>query len=1007
MTLAVAEFVGVLASLRVGPVEFQTPVWLVLIPVLGVLTVLMAARSLSGLGRVTKWAALVSRLLVIALLAGALAEPRWRKEGKDVSVTLVLDMSQSVPASLQQRVVRFVEEARGDNMRREDRLGMVTIARNSYVQSLPRALNTTLETSTIGATDGTDLASGLRLAMAVASQDAANRIVIASDGNQTTGNLLDEAQRAKAVGIPIDVIPLTYTYESEVMVDRVVAPSTARMGEVINLRVVVNATQAAMGRLAILLNDEAVDLDPDSPALGTPVSLQPGANVLQLPIRVPRAGAQRFEAIFEPEVRAGVAVGDARPENNRQQAVTFVSGEGKALLLRTRTEEAEALVQALTEARIDCDVRGAEQMPTTLAELNAFDAVIMVNQAAYDYTQKQQEDLRQYVHDGGGGLIMIGGPDAFGAGGWIGSPVEDALPVRLDPPQKRQMPKGALALVVHSIEFPEGVFYGKKVCEAAVNALSRLDEVGVVEFDWQKGTRWIHPLSTVGDGTAVKRAVQNLTFGDMPDFAPSFELALAGLRKSDAGQKLMIVVSDGDPSPPGNSLLRSFRDAGVQVTTVAIGVHGPTDQATMRSIAERTGGRFYEVQQSAVATLPQIFFKEAQTVRRSLLWEGTPFSPAASIGAAEQLRGIGLPVPPIGGYVVTADREGLSLVSMRGKENDPILAQWQYGLGRSIAFTSDASSRWAGAWMGWPQFRAFWEQQVRWAMRPTGSANIRVATDVRGDETVLTVDALDAQGERLNFATFVGRVALPDGSGEDVQLRQVGPGRYQGVIKTEEAGSYITSLRYRATAQDGKPMEGAVQAAINRPFADEFRSLKDNAGLLEQVRALTGGRVIGADPTRADLWARDGLKMPVATTPIWLAAALTGVGLFLVDVGVRRVRIDPAAIARAVRRVLTPGKARAAAQTESLRQARAQAKARLEEQGAMRPDERVYVAPPQTAARKFEAAPGAEAGEVLTARSEPVRPPPRIDEEKTEPSQEEGMSRLLKAKQRAREDTEQ
>lgn len=995
---------AVLGSLRVGPVDFQSPIWLLLIPLLGVLTVLVAWRSLSGLGRVTWWVALATRLLVIGVLAGALAEPRWRRPARDVSVILVLDVSDSVPAGLRQRVTRFVEEARAENPRRDDRLGMVTAARQAYVQSLPRALNTTLETITIGPTDGTDLAAGLRLALAVASQDAANRIVLASDGNQTTGNVLDEAQRARAAGIPIDIIPLTYTYESEVMVERVVAPATARMGEVINLRVVVNATRPASGRLSVLLNGEAVDLDPDSPALGTPVTLSEGSNVLQVPVKVPRAGAQRFEAVFEPAMQGGMPVGDSRLENNRQQAVTFVSGEGKVLVLGSRREEIEALVQAFTEARIDADVRQAEQFPSTLAELSAFDAVVMVNQAAYDYAQRQQEDLRQYVHDGGGGLIMIGGPQAFGAGGWIGSPVEDALPVRLDPPQKRQMPKGALALVVHSIEFPEGVYYGKKVCEAAVNALSRLDEAGIVEFDYQRGTRWVHALSPVGDGTGIKRSIQNLTFGDMPDFAPSFELALAGLRRSDAGQKLMIVVSDGDPSPPGNALLRAFREANIPVTTVAIGVHGPGDVATMQMIAERTGGRFYNVDASQVATLPQIFFKEAQTVRRSLIWEGTPFSPSASPGAAEQLRGIGLPVPAIGGYVVTADREGLSLVTMRGKENDPILAQWQYGLGRSIAFTSDAGPRWSPDWVAWPQYRAFWEQQVRWVMRPTGSANVRVTTDVRGEETIVTVDALDPQGERLNFATFVGRVALPDGTGQDVHLRQVGPGRYQGVVKTPVPGSYIASLRYRASGPDGRALEGSVQAAINRPFADEFRSVRDNVGLLEQARALTGGRVIGTDPRRADLWSREGLTMPVATRPIWLAAALAGAALFLVDVGVRRVRVDPPAIARAVRRVLTPGRARAA-QTEALRRAREQARERLEQRSKAEPP--AYVPPAEVASRTFEATRGAAVGEVFTPRAEPPRPAAARPEAGVEAAGEEGMSRLLRAKRRAREQKEE
>lgn len=1014
-------FPTTLASVIVGPIEFQNPVWLLLAPALGVLVLLIARKSLAGLGAVTRWLAIGLRLVVLAGLSAALAEPHWRKEGKDVAVTLVLDVSQSVPGSLQRRVEEFVEQARRANPRAGDRLGLVTVGRSSLVQSLPRALNTELEVVSLKPTDATDLASGLRLAMAVSPPDAAARILIASDGNQTLGNLLDEAQRVKAAGVPVDVIPLTYAYESEVLVDRVVTPPNARMGEVVNVRAVLEATRPTRGRLNILLNGQAVDLDPDSPELGVPVELRAGSNVLQVPVKLPRAGTQQFEAVFDPIIENGRAVGDERAENNRQRAITFVTSEGKVLVVRSEAAEAQALVEALTESRIDCDVRDPEQAPATLAELSAYDAVILVNQPAYNFSQQQQQDLRQYVYDSGGGLIMIGGDESFGAGGWIGSPVEEVLPVRLDPPQKRQMPKGALAVVVHSVEFPEGVFYGKKVAETAVNALSRLDEAGIIEFDWQRGTRWVHPLAPVGDGTAIRRAIQNLTFGDMPDFAPSFELALAGLKRSDAGQKLMIVISDGDPTPPSNSLLSQFRDNKISVSSIAIGVHGISDQTTMQRIAERTGGRFYEVAQADVAKLPQIIFKEAQTVRRSLIWEGTPFVPATSAAGSESLRGIGLPVPAIGGYVVTADREGLSQVSMRGKENDPILAQWQHGLGRSLVFTSDASTRWAAGWVAWPQFRAFWEQQVRWAMRPVGSPNVRVATEQRGDQTVVTVDALDADGERLNFATFTGRVARPDGTGEDVQLRQVGPGRYQGVVRTDDAGSYVASLRYRAVAGGGEAgdrvIEGSVQAAINRPFADEFRALRDNAALLEQVRALTGGRVIGSDPESADLWSRQGLTMPVASTPLWLAVAIASLALFLADVGVRRVRVDPAAIARGVGRLFAPGKARAQAQTQTLHAARAKAQAQMDSRGAGSrvddlpppPPGPVWTPPTQSAGVKFEAGkdfkPTGDA--VIAPGSAPPAPPAASKPGERSPAAEEGMSRLLKAKRRAQEEQDQ
>src|SRR5690606_38420265 len=180
-------------------------------------------------------------------------------------------------------------------------------------------------------------------------------------------------------------------------------------------------------------------------------------------------------------------------------------------------EEASALVDALTEARIQTDVRGPADGFQSLVELGVYDAVIMVNTPAYAYSQQQQEDLRTYVHDMGGGLIMIGGPDSFGAGGWIGSPVADALPVKLDPPQKRQMPRGALALIMHSCEMPQGNYWGQKTAEAAVANLSRQDLVGIIEYSWQAGGEaWVLPMSEVGSGAAAKRAIANLTFGDAP-----------------------------------------------------------------------------------------------------------------------------------------------------------------------------------------------------------------------------------------------------------------------------------------------------------------------------------------------------------------------------------------------------------------------------------------------------------------------------------------------------------
>ncbi len=1004
----------VLGSIHVGPVQFDTPIWLVLIPIMWALVLLLARRSLSGLGGASKWTALAVRLLVIALLAGAMAEPQWRRESKDVAVTFVLDASKSVPKPLQTEVDRYVEEARAAGLKaetgREDRLGVVTAARESYVQTLPSKLAKSVDKITIGSEDATNLSQGLRLAMAVLPEDAANRIVIASDGNETVGSLLQAAEVAKAAGVPIDVLPLSYKYESEVIVDKLVAPATARRGENLMLRVLVTATRPTAGLLTVTMNGDPVDLDPDADGMAARVELKQGPNVMSVPVRALTSGPQRFEAVFEPLREPGRPVGDQIAENNRAIAVTFVSGEGRVLVVGEAAEETDALVAALRESKIEVEVRTAEQMPGDLTAMNAYEAIVLVNEASYNFSVKQQEELKQYVHDSGGGLVMVGGPESFGAGGWIGSPLEDALPVRLDPPQKRQMPRGALALVIHSVEIPQGVYYGQKVCEAAVNALSRLDLIGINEFNGM-GSVWVHPLQAVGDGSLVKQRIKNLQFGDMPDFAPSLKLSYDALVAADAGQKHVIMISDGDPQEPSKALLQRFVDAKISISCVGIGVHGVNEQKRMKGIADATGGRFYDVS-GDVASLPQIFIKEAQTVRRSLIWEGSPFQPAMTGGAAETMRGLGQ-VPGISGYVVTAEREGLALVTLRGKENDPIAAQWQYGLGKAVAFTSDATSRWAANWVSWANFRQFWEQHLRWVMRPGGNANIKVTTENKGDDTVITVDALDAAGERLNFANFTGRLALPNGEGQDVTLRQIGPGRYEGRVRTDKPGAYVASFRYVAPGKDGAPMQGSVQAAVTRPFADEYRSLEDNTPLLRQVAEMTGGRVLEFDAQKDDVWNAQGLKFPVATRPIWLTTALVAIGMFLVDVGVRRVRVDVPAMARAVGRLFKRGKKAGVSEVGALKAAREKAREGLKARSAGTVSGNVTpgMQPlPETAKKKFEATAEQMRGRSEVAMGGPEATPERPKAFKAEEKKgeaEEGMSALMKAKKRAREGMEE
>ncbi len=994
--------------MTLGPIEFRSPWMLLLAPALWVVSWWLARGSLAGLGPTTRRIAITLRALVILLLAATLAEPVWRDTSDDVAVSVIVDVSRSVPIAAREEAKSILQVASGD-ARAADRVGVVSAAREALVQALPSELVRTIEVGDAGDLDATDLAAGVRLAMASAPEDAALRLVLVSDGNETAGSLLAAAQSASAAGVPIDVYVVGYSHDSEVILEDLITAPTARRGETINVRFILTATAPTIGRLNLTLNDHPIDLDPDAEGLGATVELAEGANTVTIPVMLTSPGPQRFEAFFEPVVSSD----DAIPQNNRQSSVTFVAEQGRVLVyVGDAGEQAAApVVQALDSADISVETRSASQGHESLIELGAYDAVVLIDTPAWAFNQKQQEELRAYVHDLGGGLVVIGGPQSYGAGGWIGSPVADAMPVNLDPPQKRVMPRGALALIMHSCEMPDGNAAGRETARAAVGALSRLDLVGVLEYSWQSGgAGWVYPMSEVGDGVAVNRAIDNLSFGDMPDFNSAMNAALAGLNNVAAGQKHCIIISDGDPSGPGQALLQQYMDAGITISTVAVFPHGGNmnspDMRKMRAIAQQTGGQFYAVPfQYSVNQLPQIFIKEAQTIKRALIWEGDPFTPTIVNVAAEGMRGV-TSVPPIAGYVITSDREGLSLVSLRSEQDDPILAQWQYGLGRAVAFTSDASTRWSPAWPAWEGSQAFWAQHLRWAMRPSGSGNLTVYTERRGDDTVVVVEALNAAGDRMNFAQFRGRVVTPGLDSEAVTLRQTGPGRYEGRFSADDAGSYLVNMRYDAPRADGEGIDsGSAQIAVTRAFAEEHRFLRDNLPLLRQVAQATGGRILSDSQAidSRELFSRDGLSMPVRSAPIWLPVALAALSLFLIDAGVRRVRIDIRAMANVVRRGFSKRERAGEEQIGALRTARQRTQKKLADRGAGQATMGGMSQRRDVSSVKFEA------DESAAPPTSPVgRDAPTV-ERKSKPTEtpeesEEGMSRLLKAKRRARDE---
>ncbi|MBK9126610.1 MAG: VWA domain-containing protein [Phycisphaerales bacterium] len=991
-------------------VRFESPGYLALLALIPLILV-FSYRSLAGLGPARRAVAMLMRVVVVVVMILALAGLQRTQRVDEMSVVFLLDRSKSVPDNLQRAAFEYVVRAT-DGRRPDDRVGVIAFDGGATVEQLPSRALAIDGITPPGDPDQTNLAAAARLGLALLPSDTMARLVLLSDGNQNVGDILEEAQQLRAAGVPVDVVPLDYEHRNEVVFEELVAPPSAEPNETIKLYAVLRSQTRTRGRLFLSHDGQPVDLEPDGPGMGALIELEPGANRLRRDLDLSAAGVHRFQAQFVPEDGAG----DVIAENNVGRAFTVVGGAAKVLILTSVEDEQQPepsgriLLRELLAEGIEAELEVAGEGPLDQVRLLDYSVIVLGNVPAGAFSEQERQTLAVYVRELGGGLIMVGGDDAFGAGGWQGSPVEEVLPVDCDVKQRRELLKGALVLVMHACEVPDGNYLGERAAIEAVTTLSSRDLVGVLAYQWSGGTGkdWVVPLQEVGSKTPIIAAIKAMNQGDLPDLdevmRPGVEALLA--RSRDVGVKHMIVVSDFDPMPPRDDLLATMRANGITCSTVAIGYGGHyIDENMARSIAQATGGKFYRTNDHS--KIPQIFVKESRIVRRSLVQE-VEFTPALDHPFSPLTAGI-RQVPRLSGFVLSTPKPAaiVPLVRKSDEGKDPVLAHWQVGLGKTVAFTSGLWPRWGPAWVSWEQFGKFWAQAVRWASRQPESAALDISTTVSGNAARLRVQVTDKDADVVNFMDLAGALVTPRQTAEPLRLTQTGPGRYEGEFATRQPGDYIVSLSYRYATASGATQSGLVRTGVSVAYSPEFASLRANLPLLESLRARTDGRALRLEQA-AGVYDRAGVRLAERRYAMWETLLRWMLVLFLLDVAIRRVAFHPVEAWQKVRRFIAEiaGRGQPRGEAAAVLTTLKGTRERLRETrtAAGEPGER-----PAPSAR-FEAdAASAKASEDLAralggadAAEKPVVAPPT--RKKPAVGEADYTSRLLQAKRRAREE---
>lgn len=849
--------------MRVG-FDFGEPIWLLAWPA-ALLAVFWIARAPGrrGPGR----AAIALRALVASLLALALAAPQVLAPAPEGATWVLADASDSMRwgADDNDALRRAFENAPADL-----KTGLIAFGARASVEAPLSDAHRFVPPSVTDAGES-KLSSALELALMLLPSSAAGRIAVVSDG--LVDDLHTQTDMLAARGVPVDVLIAAAPSVRDAQLTELTLPGSAREGQSLPIEMAIDANFETDATLVLYANRE--------PVATRAVHLRKGENRFVFEDAARKSGVVTYEALLSAE-------GDERPQNNRRAAYVRVAGTARVLLVEGGASEGRELSEMLSKAGYESEVISPAQLPPAAEALRAYDAVALVNVDAADIAPAQLDALDTAVRALGRGLAVFGGDASYALGGYRGSALEKILPVSMDVRSTLDLPSLALMLVIDkSGSMAEGRYGTSRLelaQEAAMRAcevLTERDQVGVIAFD--DSAKWVSPLQLAEDVPAIQAQIGTIRPGGGTAFFGPLHEAYEALERSDAPQKHIIFLTDGEPADSGfEALAAAYAGAGITLTTVAAG-SGANAQLLAR-LAAAGGGRAYAP--SEFDDLPKIFTKETYLAAGAYV-QNRRFTPAiADHGSLTDYPGF----PALDGYLATTAK-ALATVSLVSDRDDPILAHWRYGAGTVLCWTSDLGGAWTGDFLNWSEAAAFFSGLIAFALPEADQSGVLRAEVANGALRVRYEQPADATEEALDTQA---QALLPGGAEVEFALTEVAPGAFEGEIPSDGPGAYALTVRQWQGRRTVRLLEGG--AAVNYSGEYDLRNA-GGASALEALAGQTGGRVLS---DAAELFAERGapVRARIDLTPFLLAAALA---LFLLDATLNRLGW-PRKSARAPRR---------------------------------------------------------------------------------------------------------
>ncbi|WP_106769841.1 VWA domain-containing protein, partial [Paenibacillus faecalis] len=848
-------------------VQFSSPWFLLLLIPAGVF-LYYAYKKDFRLSGFRKKLAVALRAVVIILLIFVLSGLHGFTVIRDKQVVYLADRSDSMgdTSRLSEWIGKSMD-AKGE----KDGTAVVSTGLDGAVErklSLSEEAGSSLNAEIKG--EFTNLESGLQLAGNLFEGTVDSRIVVLSDGEENVGDMAATGRLLKDRGITVDVLPVPQREVQDVAVEELTVPDKLYQAEAFYVEVMIQSTYKTSGELRIYENNREIGREV--------VEVSPGENRFAVKGLAKSPGLHRYKAEIFMD-------GDEFSANNVGFDFTRVDGPPKVLIVEGKPGTSGNITAALESGMIGTEVISPHMLPLEAAKYAVYDSIIFNNVSGSDVGGKQMELIEQAVRSFGVGFMMAGGEDSFGVGGYFKTPIEKALPVSMELEGKREIPSLGLILVIDRSGSMSGnkMELAKESAMRTVELMRSKDTVGVVAFD--DNPWWVVPPQKLGDKEEVLEAIGSIPSAGGTNIYPAVESAVEEMLNVKAQRKHIILLTDGQSAFQAgyDDLTQTMVDNKITLSSVAVGADA--DMALLQSLADSAKGRYYYVEDET--TLPAVFSREAVLMAKSYIVD-KPFVPAIqNAGEWESLFEQG--VPGLYGYVATTPKASAQTVLV-SPEPDPILARWQYGSGRTVAWTSDLSGKWSKEWVSWPAFADTLTEIVKWTFPQFTSSPYEVTTTAVGNQVKLQVESgSDHPPEKL-----IAQIAGDEAGEQTVELVQEAPGRYTGEVNVSKPGAFLMSLE-DVSGGEGEAVQVAPATGFVVPYSPEYRiSSGSGEEELKKLAEITGGRVLSWDKPEEvfDREAASRKELHDWSYGLLVAALL----LWVADIAVRRLALPWAAI---------------------------------------------------------------------------------------------------------------